>query len=404
MLKGRIILSGFRTAWTHKLRAMFMIISVMIGIAALTVIISLGKGTEEKILSQVQKFFSSNTIMVVAGGGRMEPNRPIAFSGSLKLDDIQEISQRVENITEWDAMLPAAGKDAQANGNNVLADLVGHMPSAESVHNFVVTEGRFFSETENRSLARVAVITPHAQERLFGSSDPIGQIIKIENISFQVVGIIGPRGMDPHGTDKDNEILVPLNTMLRRVVNLDYIMLAKFKTNSAAVVETTAEQIKTILRERHSINQTEEDDFMVMTPVKVKELIANVTRTFNLYLPLLSLVSLLVGGIVIVNLMLISVNERVKEIGLRKAVGATSKDIGLQFLIEASSITIVSGIAGIVVGILLLTQIVKYMNVPFTISWAAVAACSVISALVGIAAGYYPAKRAASLSPIESLR
>ncbi|MFA6455207.1 MAG: ABC transporter permease [Bacteroidota bacterium] len=404
MLKTRIILSGFRTAWTHKLRATFMILSVMIGIAALTVIISLGKGTEEKILSQVKKFFSSNTIMIVAGGGRMEPNRPIAFSGSLKLDDIQEIVQRIESITEWDAMLPSAGKESQANGNNVLVDLVGHMPSAESVHNFTVTEGRFFSETENRSLARVAVITPHARERLLGTSDPIGQMIKIDNVPFQVVGVIGPRGMDPHGTDKDNEILVPLNTMLRRVVNLDYIMLAKFKTSSDAVVETTAEQIKTILRERHSINQNEGDDFMVMTPIKVKELIANVTRTFNLYLPLLSLVSLLVGGIVIVNLMLISVNERVKEIGLRKAVGATSNDIAMQFLIEASSITVVSGIVGIVVGILLLTQIVKFMNVPFTISWGAVAACSVISALLGIAAGYFPAKRAASLSPIDSLR
>ena len=381
-----------------------MILSVMIGIAALTVIISLGKGTEEKILSQVKKFFSSNTIMIVAGGGRMEPNRPIAFSGSLKLDDIQEIVQRIESITEWDAMLPSAGKESQANGNNVLVDLVGHMPSAESVHNFTVTEGRFFSETENRSLARVAVITPHARERLLGTSDPIGQMIKIDNVPFQVVGVIGPRGMDPHGTDKDNEILVPLNTMLRRVVNLDYIMLAKFKTSSDAVVETTAEQIKTILRERHSINQNEGDDFMVMTPIKVKELIANVTRTFNLYLPLLSLVSLLVGGIVIVNLMLISVNERVKEIGLRKAVGATSNDIAMQFLIEASSITVVSGIVGIVVGILLLTQIVKFMNVPFTISWGAVAACSVISALLGIAAGYFPAKRAASLSPIDSLR
>jgi putative ABC transport system permease protein len=342
--------------------------------------------------------------MIVAGGGRMEPNRPIAFSGSLKLDDIQEIVQRIESITEWDAMLPSAGKESQANGNNVLVDLVGHMPSAESVHNFTVTEGRFFSETENRSLARVAVITPHARERLLGTSDPIGQMIKIDKVPFQVVGVIGPRGMDPHGTDKDNEILVPLNTMLRRVVNLDYIMLAKFKTSSDAVVETTAEQIKTILRERHSINQNEGDDFMVMTPIKVKELIANVTRTFNLYLPLLSLVSLLVGGIVIVNLMLISVNERVKEIGLRKAVGATSNDIAMQFLIEASSITVVSGIVGIVVGILLLTQIVKFMNVPFTISWGAVAACSVISALLGIAAGYFPAKRAASLSPIDSLR
>jgi len=404
MLKLRIIHSGFRTAWTHKVRAIFMMLSVMIGIAALTVIISLGKGTEEKIMKQVKKFFNPRTIMVMAGGGRMEPNRPVSFSGNFKLDDVEEIVQRVDDIAEWDAVLPVPGKEAQANGNNSLVDVVGHTPSAEVVHNLAVTEGRFFNEAENKNLARVAVITPHAKERLFGASNPIGQMMKIDNIPFQIIGVIGPRGMDPHGTDKDNEVLIPLNTLLRRVVNVDYIMLAKFIVSDERTMNATAEQIRSILRERHSINANEDDDFMMMTPVKVKEIIGNVTKTFNLYLPLLALVALLVGGIVVMNLMLISVNERVKEIGLRKAVGAKSKDIAMQFLIEASSITIVSGAAGIVIGILALTQIVKFMNLPFTISWSAVILCSIISAVVGIAAGYFPARKAARLSPIETLR
>jgi len=404
MLKMRIIQSGFRTAWTHKVRAIFMMLSVMIGIAALTVIISLGKGTEEKITAQVQKFFSAKTMMLVSGGGRMEPNRPVVFSGSLKLDDVEEIVQQIDNIIEWDAIQQASGKEAQANGNNSFVDIIGHTPAAEIVHNLAVTEGRFFSEAENNSFARVAVITPHVRERLFGVSDPISQMMKIDNIPYQVIGIIGPRGLDPHGADKDNEVLIPLNTMLRRVVNQDYIMLAKFLVNDERRINESAEQIKNILRERHSINPNEEDDFMVITPVRVKELIENASRTFNLYLPLLALVSLLVGGIVVVNLMLISVSERVKEIGLRKAVGAKSKDIEAQFLIEASSITIISGIAGIALGILLLTQITKLMNLQFTISWSAVIICSIISVIMGIAAGYFPAKRAAKLSPIESLR
>lgn len=404
MVKIRIVQSGFRTAWTHKVRALFMILSIMIGIAALTIIISLGKGTEEKIMAQVRKFFSPKTVMVVSGGGRMEPNRPVTFSGNLKLNDVEEIVQQIGDITDFDAILPVPGKEAQANGNNTLVDIVGHTPAAEIVHNLVIAEGRFFGEAENRALARVAVITPRARERLFGASDPIGQTIRIDNVPFQVIGVIGPRGMDPHGTDKDNEILIPLNTVLRRVANVDYVMLAKFLVHDERQTNAAAEQIKSILRERHSINPSEDDDFQVITPVRVKELIDNATRTFNLYLPLLAFVALLVGSIVVVNLMLISVNERVKEIGLRKAVGARSSDIAVQFLIEASSVTIVSGAAGIVIGILLLTQIVKFMNLPFTISWSAVLICSIVSIIIGIAAGYFPAKKAAGLSPIESLR
>jgi putative ABC transport system permease protein len=158
------------------------------------------------------------------------------------------------------------------------------------------------------------------------------------------------------------------------------------------------------LRERHSIHEHEADDFMVVTPVRVKEIINQASRMFNVYLPLLALVSLLVGGIVVVNLMLISVNERVKEIGLRKAVGAKSMDIAVQFLIEASSMTIVSGLAGMIFGVLIFTYIAKLMNVPSVISWSALMMCFLISTVVGIAAGYFPAKKAASLSPIESLR
>lgn len=381
-----------------------MVLSVMIGIAALTVIISLGKGTEEKITSQVRKFFSSNSIMVISHGGRLEPNRPISVSGNLKLTEVEELAREIGTIAEWDAVEPVVGKEAVANGSSTQVTISGQMPSSETMWNLAVTDGRMFTDAENRSLARVAVITPHIREKLFGTSNPIGQMIKIDNIPFQIIGAIGPRGLDPHGADKDNEVIVPLNTVLRRVVNLDCVMFAKFSISDDHRMEDTAERIKRILREKHSVQANEEDDFQVITPVRVKEIIANASRTFTLYLPLLAFVSLLVGGIVVVNLMLISVSERVKEIGLRKAVGARSNDIAMQFLIEASSITIISGLAGMIVGILLLTQITKLMDLPFVISWGGLAICTITSAVVGIAAGYFPAKKAASLTPIESLK
>jgi putative ABC transport system permease protein len=404
MFKMRIVRSGFRTAWTHKVRSLFMVLSVMIGIAALTVIISLGRGTEQKITSQVQKFFSSNTIMIVSGGGKVEPNRMVSLTGNLKLADIEGTAQQITNVVNWDAVQRISNKEAQAGGNNSLVDISGHTPSAETVWNIEITSGRFFSDAENRNLARVAVIAPNVRQRLYGETDPVGQMIKIDNIPFQVIGVIGKRGLDPHGIDKDNEVLVPLNTMMRRVINLNYILYAKFMVGDEQQMRFTSEQIIRILREKQSLNENEADDFLVITPVRAQEMIKQASRMFNVYLPILAVVSLIVGGIVIVNLMLISVNERVKEIGLRKAVGARSKDIAAQFLIEASTITIVSGVVGMIAGSLIFIYIAGMVNLPPTISWTALIICTAASLLEGIAAGFFPAKRAANLSPIESLR
>lgn len=412
MIKVRILKSGFKTAWKHKLRAILMILSIVIGIAALTVIISLGKGTEEKVISQVKKLFSSNTIMVAAGMARMEGTQVThSPSAGLKIADIKEIADRVDNIFEWDVVQFAPESETNYNGKNTVVSIAGHMPSGESVWNIVVSEGRFFSESENEGLLRVALIAPNVQKELFPTesgqaenSNPIGQQIKINNIPFRVIGIIAPRGMDPHGTDKDSEVLIPINTLLRRVVNLDYLQLAKFLIVDEKTINSTAEQVKQILRERHNITPGQNDDFIVVTPTVVKEMISNANKMFNLYLPLIAVVSLIVGSIVAANLMLLSVNERVKEIGLRKAIGAKSKDILFQFLIEASTITVFSGFLGIVLGIILLSQIVKIMDLPFTISWSALTACLIISVIAGVASGFLPARKAAAMQPARSLR
>ncbi|MEW6196628.1 MAG: ABC transporter permease [Bacteroidota bacterium] len=404
----RIVKSGFKTMWAHKLRALFMFLSVMIGIAALTVIISLGKGTQEKIMGQVQKLFSSNTIMVVAGKGRMEGGHERPASAALmnlKPEDFEEIAERVDNVVEWDAIQIAPDRQVSYEGKNSTAAISGQTTSAESVWNIDVVKGRFFDDTEDKNLSRVALIAPNIVKELFGGADPIGQQIRVDNIPFQVIGVVGPRGMDPHGIDKDSEIIVPLNTLLRRVVNLDYLMMGKLLTADESIIPTTADEVAQILRERHSIVSKDDDDFIIITPTMVGEMIKDATKMFNLYLPLVAAISLIVGSIVIANLMLISVNERVKEIGLRKAVGAKSKDILAQFLIEASSITILSGALGIIAGLVILSQVgPRFFDIPFSISWGVLFICFIISTLIGIASGFFPAKRAAKLEPVEALR
>ena len=405
MLKTLIIKSGLKTAWSHKLRAFFMILSVMIGIAALTIIISLGKGTQEEVMSRIKKLFSSNTIMVMSGSARMQGMQAqMNPTTTLKVSDIREIASRIGNFINWDAVQMALDRSATYDGKNATVNVYGQMPSAESVWNLVVTEGRFFTDAENQGLSRVAVIAPNVRKELFGNSDPIGQQVEIDGIPFQVIGTIGPRGLDPHGMNQDDEIIIPLNTLLKRVVNEDYIMMAKLLVADKSSINATAGQVTQILREMHHINPNENDDFMVVTPVLVNEMIQRANSMFNLYLPIIALVSLIVGSIVVVNLMLLSVNERIKEIGLRKALGAKSKDILSQFLIEAVSITVLGGSVGIIIGLLLLTQLTKMMHVPFVVSWPALVICFIISTVVGVAAGYVPARRAAALQPVESLK
>jgi putative ABC transport system permease protein len=388
----------------HKLRSIFMIICVAIGIAALTVIISLGKGTEEKIMTQVKKLFSSNTIMVVAGKARMESNQRLGGSLSgLKLEDFGEIKNRVNDVVDWDAVQISPDRQAAYEGRNTIAIISGQTPSAETVWNIEVTDGRFFTEAEDKNLSRVALIAPNIAKELFGDANPIGSEIKVENISFEIIGLVAPRGMDPHGIDKDSEIIIPLNTLLRRVVNLDFLMLGKIVVDDEKNIPSTAKEIEQVLRERHGIDANGANDFMIVTPTMINEMVKSSNRIFNTYLPLVALISLLVGSIVVSNLMLISVNERRKEIGLRMAVGAKTKYILVQFLLESSSITILSGILGIGLGLFILSIVYPKMGIPYSVSWTTIILCSVISTLIGIAAGYFPAKKAAKLKSIEAL-
>ncbi len=405
MVKHRIVKSGFKAAWSHKLRALFMIGSVMIGIAALTITMSLGEGAQNEMLARIQKLFSSNTIMVMSGNARMEGTQTrMSPAATLKVADIEDIAGRTENILNWDAMQIALDQPATTEGKNAIVNIYGQTPSAEGVWNLVITGGRFFTDGENRSFARVAVIAPNVRKELFGDVDPVGKQVEINNTPYQVIGTIGPRGLDPHGINLDDDIIVPLNTLLNRVMNVDYIMLAKFQIADRSRLKETAGLIGQALRERHHIAQGENEDFIVATPEFVENMIDRMNSAFSRYLPMIAIISLLVGGVVVANLMVLSVSERKKEIGLRKAVGATSRNILFQFLLEASSITVFGGIVGLALGILLLLQITQMMHLPFTVSWTGLGASVLLSTAIGIVAGLLPAKRAAALQPAETLR
>ena len=267
-----------------------------------------------------------------------------------------------------------------------------------------MTQGEYFNEGEELNGSRVAVIGPKIAETLFGNSSPVGAQIRVGNITFTVKGVFESKGVDPHGNDLDLDVFVPITTLMKRMMNVDYIVMAKVVVADENHMDEVVSGITAILNERHHISGNKSSDFIVVTPTFVREKIKEMTRVFNVFLPLISLIALLAAGIVIIVLMFMSVNERTSEIGLRKAVGARSKDILFQFLIEVSATSIIGGVIGIILGLACFKVFGAFMHLPFAIPWQIFVFGLLLPVVVGIAAGMIPARKAAKYDPVVALR
>ena len=403
MKTNRIIKSGFLTMGRHKMRTFFMMIGIVVGITALTLIFSLGKGAENRIMERVQKFGLSS-LMIWSGGGREIGPSSGGPVTTLTINDVTALQQEVTNIDLMAPMQRMRDSEIKYQDKNISAMIVGTSPDWEPVWNWGVTRGEFFTDSDMNSMARVALLGTSVLGDLFGETDAIGEQIRIGNVIFRVKGILQSKGTSPGGGDMDNRILIPITTAMRRLMNVDHIVSIKVLLKDHNQMEQTVEQISSILRERHHLAVEETLDFRVIEPTQIKAMATKISGTFNLFLVLIAGLSLIVGGIVVANLMLISVNERTSEIGLRKAVGARSKDILLQFLMETTAITFIGGIFGVVLGLAGAQILALITKMPASVSWEALVLGIVFSSIVGIAAGVFPARRAAALEPVETLR
>jgi putative ABC transport system permease protein len=405
MRQRRIISSSIRVMGRHGLRTFFMMLGILVGISALTLVFAIGKGTQEKVMGVIEKVFDASSIMVNAGGNRMMGGpQGEGLVTTLTVEDLETIADEIPEIIAWDPMQMMPAREVRYRDRSTNLRVLGHTPAAEVVWNRGVVSGRFMDDEDLASSARVAMIGQSVVDELFADSDPIGEQIRISNIPFRVIGVLELVGADPHGMNRDLEIYIPITTAMRRMLNVDYIAAGKFLVDDPEVVVSTADRIEAILRERHSIGAGEPDDFSIMTPVEVKEMIQRALNVFNLFLPILAGLSLLVGGAVVANLMLISVSERTAEIGLRKAVGAKSDDILFQFLLETVFITAIGGLIGIGVGIAGVRAMAGMMSIPVAIPAIALVLGVVVPSLIGLVAGLIPARRAAALQPVEALR
>lgn len=404
MKTNRLLKIAYVGLGRNKLRTFLMMIGIVIGITALTLIISAGIGAQDRVMDRV-KIFGFESIMVTAGSGSvMGPSTGGQPTATLKLEDVEVIKREVTSVVDIAPFNRKGGSEIKYMDNSTTATVFGITPSWANVWNWDVDEGDFISEEDISNLNRVCLVGLTVKKELFGDEEPIGQQIRIGNIQFIVKGIMQSKGTSPGGGDMDNRINIPLTTFMRRVANVDYIAGIKILLSSSKEIEKASENIRAILRERHSIASGVSDDFGITTPTEITKFAEKIAGTFNIFLALIAGISLIAGGVVVANIMLISVNERKKEIGLRKAVGAKSKDIMMQFLFEASAVTLIGGVIGIILGGVSAILLEMLTDMPVSISWEGVALGVVSSSLVGIIAGLQPAKRASKLQPVEALR
>lgn len=410
----------FRTFLARKGRTFLTMLGIMIGVSGVIVIIALGEGAQSLILGQVTKLGSN--LLSIQPGKSTENGPPAAAFGviitSLVRDDAQAIAQggRVPFASAVNAMSQGAGLAIYGNKNADIT-LVGTDSGYPKTVNFSMEKGQFLSANEADAGANVAVIGSQARDDLFGAdADPIGKIIKIKRstdtgsggVPFRVIGVIAKRG-SAFFQNLDDEIFVPLGVAQEQVLGIRYLQFITVKVDSAEHVSSTISEITTMLKERHHIENDIDADFTMRNQAQAVNILSTITDALRLFLTAMAALALVVGGIGILNIMLVTVAERTREIGLRKALGATNSAVRNQFLLEAGALTAIGGIFGILLGSLLsygafvLMQSLGY-DWAFVISPSSVILAVGVSVFTGILFGLYPAIKASHLNPIEALR
>jgi putative ABC transport system permease protein len=372
-------------------------------VAALTFVVSVGAAAERKLLATVRQLFGASSI-VVTGGGGFFLGGPRGEAVRLTLDDIEALAQELPAIEAWDPLQVLPQAQVRHGDRTRSVRLLGQSERSERVWDRTAARGEYFDAASVAGSARVAVIGETVARELFGDEDPLGAELLVGSVPFRVIGVLQRFGTDVHGIDRDNEIIVPISTLMRRVLNVDAIRAARLLVRDPALVEEAAREVKRILRERHALAPGQPDDFTVVTSVAVRRMVGRTERVLFLYLPLVAGVSLLAGAAVAASLMLASVNERTGEIGLRRAVGARSGDVRLQFLLETAVTTIAGGLGGILIGAGVGLLVASRMGLTGALPATAILLGIVVSVATGLLAGVLPARRAAMLQPADALR
>ena len=392
---------GFKTLAGNKIRSLLSMLGILIGVAAVVVMLALGKGAQQMIEKQLSSL-GSNLLVLRSGASRMGGVSAEATT-RLDLDDAVTVEKQITGIREVSPVV--AGRAQVARGDkNWSTQLLGVLPSYARMHSVEPEVGRFITSEENQSRSLVAVLGVRVVQEIFGSENPLGQFVKINRVNFQVVGLLPEKGASSF-RDQDDLVLVPLNTAMKRLLgkqNVDYI---DIEATDASVLDQAQDSILKLMLSRHRVPLSQgQDAFSIRNMADIQNALAESSKTMSLLLAAIAAISLLVGGIGIMNIMLVSVTERTREIGLRKAVGARKKDILSQFLAESILVSSVGGVLGVLLAWAVTFVISWSLGWTTSISLSSVIGSFLFSATIGILFGSYPAKKASELNPIDALR
>ncbi len=383
-------------------------LGIVIGITSVIIILSVGQGVQKNLLFELESY-GQNVLMVMGGststGGLTAYSAPIK---TLTWDDFTSMkeSSAFSHAVSFSAMSYRAQSHIRKRNSDFIVSIQGNDGTYFDMFNYDIAEGRNFTESENTSMARVAIIAPGAKRRLFGSFSPIGEFVRINNINFKVVGVLGEKALERQmGSTEYDMIYVPPRAVMKLILGEDFLMGIGIEVDDAENLDTTKAQIERFIRRKHQLQDSQKSDFTVMGMQEMVEIFKTVTSAMTLFLFAVTAISLIVGGIGIMNIMLASVVQRTKEVGLRKALGASNKSIILQFLTETVVIMLISAVIGIIIGVIISYVIAQYGgwgNRP--ISLISIPLALGVSFAFGIIFGLYPAFKAAKMDPITALK
>ena len=396
---------SFLMAWAsliaNKMRSILTMLGIIIGVAAVIALVSIGNGVKQDIQNSISSL-GSNLLMVMPGAPRTPGVRPSQGSmKSLKVSDYQAISK-------LDGVKAASPYTANSyvtiyQSKNWTTTVSGVSSNFQDVNNWTMAEGRFISSKNVENRERVAVVGQTVVKNLFAGEDPVGKEIRVKNIPFRVIGVLNSKGNGTMGNDQDDVIFIPYTTAMERVEGVDYLRMVYVVASDDNGIDRLQSDIENLLRVRHGIKDTNLDDFNIQNMKSIMETMEQTTGTLTLFLGAVAAISLVVGGIGIMNIMLVSVTERTREIGIRKALGATYIVIVTQFLIEAVVISLMGGLIGIALGIGASKLIGLASGMSTVISVPTIVLSFAFSMAIGLVFGIYPARKAAKLNPIDAL-